>query len=388
VDFRLTPEQQMVRDMAKDFVDKEVIPHTRDWEERGEIPDSILDEMAELGFMGAPTPIEYGCAGMDYVSFMLILEEIARGSSSLRTSISVHISLAQAHLLKFATEEQKQNWVVPLATGKKHGAWALTEPNAGSDAANQQTTAKLDGDEYVLNGSKRFISDGGVADYVIVFARIPESKRHEGICSFLVEKGTPGFTVPKTETRTKLGLRASPTADLAFDNCRIPKNHLVGKEGDGWNQAMYILNQGRLGVAAGAVGIARAALEAAIKYSRERIAFGRPIAAFQLIREMIAESAMDVDASRLLVLRAAHQKDIGEDNTLAVSMAKLYAAKMALRVTDRAIQIHWGYGFSGDFDVERYFRDARVIGLYEGTNEIQKIVIADRVIGPLEKGTR
>jgi butyryl-CoA dehydrogenase len=385
MDFRLTPEQQMIRDMARDFTDKEVIPHAREWEEKGEIPRSITEKMAELGFMGAPTPTEYGGSGMDYVSFMLIIEEIARGSSSLRTTLSVHISLAQAHLLKFATEEQKRKWVVPLAKGEKHGAWALTEPNAGTDAGNQQTTARLEGDEYVLNGSKRFISDGGVADYVIVFARVPGSKRHEGICSFLVEKGTPGFTVPKTETKTKLGLRASPTADLAFDDCRIPKDHLIGKEGDGWDQAMYVLNHGRLGVAAGAVGIARAALEAAVKYSRERVAFGRPIASFQLIREMIAESAIDVDAARLLVLRAAHQKDLGEDNTLSVSMAKLFGAQMAMRVTDRAIQIHGGYGFSGDFDVERYFRDARIIGLYEGTNEAQKIVIAERVIGPLEK---
>lgn len=385
MDFRLTPEQQMVRDMARDFVDKEVMPHAREWEEKGEIPRSITDKMSELGFMGAPTPTEYGGAGMDYVSFMLLIEEVARGSSSLRTTMSVHISLAQSHLLKFATEEQKQQWVVPLARGAKHGAWALTEPNAGSDAANQQTTARKEGNHYVLNGAKRFISDGGVADYVVVFARLPGTQKYDGICSFLVEKGTPGFSVPKTETKTKLGLRASPTADLAFDECRIPASHLIGKEGDGWHQAMYVLNQGRLGVAAGAVGIARAAFEAAVKYSKERKTFGRQIAAWQLIKEMIAESAVDIDAARFLVLRAAQQKDLGEDNTLAVSMAKLFGAQMAQRVTDRAIQIHGGYGFSGDFEVERYFRDARILGLYEGTNEIQKIIISDRILGPLEK---
>ncbi len=385
MDFRLTSEQQMVRDAAKEFVDKEVVPFAREWEEKGEIPRSVTDKMAELGFMGAPTPVEYGGAGMDYVSFMLLIEEIARGSSSLRTTLSVHISLAQSHLLKWASEEQKQKWVVPLAKGEKHGAWALTEPNAGSDAANQQTTAKREGDSFILNGAKRFISDGGVADYVVVFARVPGTTKHEGICSFLVEKGMPGFSVPKTETTTKLGLRASPTADLAFDDCAIPADRLIGKEGDGWQQAMYVLNQGRLGVAAGAVGIARAAFEAAVKYSRERKAFGRPIAKFQLIREMIAESAVDIEAARLLVLKAAQQKDLGEDNTLAVSMAKLFGAQMAQRVTDRAIQIHGGYGFSGDFEVERYFRDARILGLYEGTNEIQKIIISDRVIGPLEK---
>lgn len=385
MDFRLTPEQQMVREMARDFVDKEVMPHAREWEEKGEIPRSITDKMAELGFMGAPTPVEYGGAGMDYVSFMLLIEEVGRGSSSLRTTMSVHISLAQSHLLQFATEEQKQKWVVPLAKGIKHGAWALTEPNAGSDAANQQTTARKEGNYYILNGAKRFISDGGVADYVIVFARLPGTQKHEGICSFMVEKGTHGFSVPKTETKTKLGLRASPTADLAFDDCKIPADHLIGKEGDGWNQAMYVLNQGRLGVAAGAVGIARAAFEAAVKYSKERKTFGRQIAAWQLIKEMIAESAVDIDAARFLVLRAAQQKDLDEDNTLAVSMAKLFGAQMAQRVTDRAVQIHGGYGFSGDFEVERYFRDARILGLYEGTNEIQKIVISDRILGPLEK---
>jgi len=375
----------MVRDAAREFVDKEVMPFAREWEENGEIPRSVTDKMAELGFMGAPTPTEYGGAGMDYVSFMLLIEEIARGSSSLRTTMSVHISLAQSHLLRWASEEQKRKWVVPLATGEKHGAWALTEPNAGSDAANQQTTARKEGDHYALNGSKRFISDGGVADYVVVFARLPGTQKYDGICSFLVEKGTPGFSVPKTETKTKLGLRASPTADLAFDDCRIPASHLIGKEGDGWQQAMYVLNQGRLGVAAGAVGIARAAFEAAVKYSRERKTFGRQIGAWQLIKEMIAESAVDIDAARFLVLRAAQQKDLGEDNTLAVCMAKLFGAQMAQRVTDKAIQIHGGYGFSGDFEVERYFRDARILGLYEGTNEIQKIIISDRIIGPLEK---
>ena len=375
----------MVRDMARQFVDKEVVPFAKEWEEKGEIPHSITDKLSELGFMGAPTPVEYGGAGMDYVSFMLLIEEIARGSSSLRTTLSVHISLAQSHLLKWASEEQKQKWVVPLARGVKHGAWALTEPNAGSDAANQQTTARKEGDNYVLNGAKRFISDGGVADYVIVFARLPGTQKYEGLCSFMVEKGMPGFSVPKTETKTKLGLRASPTADLAFDECRIPADHLIGKEGDGWTQAMYVLNQGRLGVAAGAVGIARAAFEAAVKYSKERKTFGRQIAAWQLIKEMIAESAVDIDAARFLVLRAAQQKDLGEDNTLAVSMAKLFGAQMAQRVTDKAIQIHGGYGFSGEFEVERYFRDARILGLYEGTNEIQKIIISDKIIGPLEK---
>jgi len=382
MDFQLAEEQKLVRETARDFVDRELIPHVREWEEKGEIPRSFYAKMAELGFLGAPMPEKYGGAGMDYVSFMLLVEEISRGSSSVRTTVSVQTSLSETSLLWFGSEEQKQRWLVPLAKGQKFGAWALTEPEAGSDAANLSTTARLEGDEYVLNGQKRFISNGGMADYVQVYAREPGSKRHEGISLFLVEKGTPGFTAPHVETRTKLGLRASPTADLAFEDCRIPAGNLIGKKGDGWNQTMKTLNSGRIGIAAGAVGVARAALEAAVAYVKQRKAFGRPIGDFQLIREMIAQSAVEIDAARLLTLRAAHLRDLGQDNTVEVSMAKLFGAQMAQRVTDWAVQVHGGYGFSGEFDVERYFRDARILGLYEGTNEIQKLVIAEKLLGP------
>jgi len=380
VDFRLTEAQELVRETARDFVDREIVPHVRAWEEAGEIPRALYDKMAKLGFLGAPVPEEYGGAGMDYVSFMLLMEELSRGSSSLRTTVSVQTSLAEMTLLNFASEEQRRKWLVPLAKGERLGAWALTEPNAGSDAANQQTTARLEKGEWVLSGSKRFISNGGLADYVVVFAREPGSKRHEGISAFLVEKGTPGFVTVREETTTKLGLRASPTADLAFEDCRVPEGNLVGKKGQGWEIAMFILNHGRLGVAAGGVGVARAALEAAVKYARERQAFNRPIGDFQLVKEHLAEMALGVDAGRLLVLRAAWLKDRGLDNTKEVSMAKLFCARMAVDVADRAIQVHGGYGFSGDFDVERYWRDARILGLYEGTNEIQKIIIADKVL--------
>ena len=385
MDFRLTEEQRLVQETARDFVDKEIIPHARDWEANGEIPRSLYDKMGKLGFLGAPVPQKYGGAGMDYVSFALLVEEISRGSSSVRTTISVQTSLSETTVMLFGTEEQKEEWLVPLAKGVRFGAWALTEPDAGSDAANLQTAARKEGDEWVLNGQKRFISNGSIADYVFVYAREPGTKRHEGLSCFMVPKGTPGFTVTKVETTTKLGLRASPTADLAFEDCRIPNGHLVGKRGNGWEQAMRTLNNGRLGIAAGAVGVARAALEAATKYAQERKAFNRPIGDFQLIREMIAESATEVEAARLLTLRAAQLRDLGLDNTKEVSMAKLFGAEMAMRVTDRAIQIHGGYGFSGDFDVERYFRDARVLGLYEGTNEIQKLIIAERILGPSAK---
>lgn len=382
MEFRLTDEQKLVRETARDFVDRELIPHVRGWEEKGEVPRSFYRKMADLGFLGAPVPEKYGGAGMDCVSFMLLVEEISRGSSSVRTTVSVQTSLSESSLLWFANEEQKKNWLVPLAKGEKFGAWAITEPQAGSDAGNLQTTATPAGDEWVLNGQKRFISNGNLADFVQVYAREPRTSRHEGISLFMVPKDSPGFKVTHVETTSKLGLRASPTADLAFEDCRIPKDNLIGKRGDGWNQAMKTLNSGRIGIAAGAVGVARAALEAATKYVKERKAFGRPIGDFQLVREMIAQSAVEVDAARLLTLRAAQLRDLGLDNTLEVSMAKLFGAQMAQRVTDWAIQVHGGYGFSGDFDVERYFRDARVLSLYEGTNEIQKLIIAERVLGP------
>ena len=381
MDFSLTEEQRLIQRTAAEFVDREVAPHAREWEAKGSIPREVTRKMAELGFLGGPVPVEYGGAGMDYVAFMLLMEEISRGSSSLRTTISVQTSLAETTLLNFGDEAQKQKWLVPLAKGEKLGAWALTEPNAGSDAANQQTTARLDGGEWVLNGSKRFISNGGLADYVLVFAREPGTAKHEGISVFLVPKGTKGFTTVREETTTKLGLRASPTADLAFEDCRIPEDHLIGKRGDGWATAMFILNHGRIGVAAGGVGVMRAAFDAAVKYAKERKAFNRPIGDFQLVKEHLAEMALAVDAGRLLVLRAAWMKDRKMDNTKEVSMAKLYCARMAVDVADRAIQVHGGYGFSGDFDVERYWRDARILGLYEGTNEIQKIIIADKVMG-------
>ncbi len=385
MDFRLTDEQKLVQETARDFVDGELVPHVREWEDKGEIPRSFYVKMAGLGFLGAPVPEKYGGAGMDYVSFMLLVEEISRGSSSVRTTVSVQTSLSETSLMWFANEEQKRRWLVPLAKGEKFGAWALTEPEAGSDAGNLQTIARHERDEWVLNGQKRFISNGSIADFIQVYARDPGSKRHEGISLFLVPKDAPGFKVTHVETKSKLGLRASPTADLAFEDCRIPDENLIGKKGDGWTQAMRTLNSGRIGIAAGAVGVARAALEAATKYVKERKAFGRPIGDFQLIREMIAQSAVEIDAARLLTLRAAHMRDQGLDNTLEVSMAKLFGAQMAQRVTDWAVQVHGGYGFSGEFDVERYYRDARILGLYEGTNEIQKLIIAERILGPAAK---
>ncbi len=385
LDFQFSAEQKMIRETARSFVDKEVTPSVKSWEEAGEIPRTVTKKMAELGFFGIPFPEEYGGSALDYVSFALVVEEIARGCNSLRTTLSVQTSLAGTTLNAFGNAQQKETYLTPIALGTKLGAWALTEPDAGSDAANQRTTAVRDGDEWVLNGTKRFISNGNVADYVVVFAREQGTKGHEGISAFLVEQGMDGFSIPNVETNTKLGLRASPTADLAFDDCRVPADHLIGKDGQGWEIAMYVLNHGRLGVAAGAVGIGQACLEASVEHARERQAFGRPIGAFQLVREMIAEMAMEVEAARLLYLKAAWLRDQDVDNTLAVSISKLYGAQMAVRCADRAVQIHGGYGFSGEYPVERHFRDSKILGIYEGTNEIQKLIIAREVIGELRK---
>ncbi|MEE8198753.1 MAG: acyl-CoA dehydrogenase family protein [Thermoplasmata archaeon] len=385
MEFQLSEAQKLIRETARSFVDAEVIPHVKAWEEKGEIPRTVIRKMGDLGFFGIPIPEAYGGAGLDYVSFALVVEEIARGCNSLRTTLSVQTSLTGTTLLAAGSETQKRKILAPLARGEFLGAWALTEPDAGSDAANLRTTGKREGDEWVLNGAKRFISNGNLAEYVVVFAREPGTKRQDGISAFLVKQGTPGFHVTHVETNTKLGLRASPTADLAFDDCRIPADHLIGGQGEGWETAMYVLNHGRLGVAAGAAGIGQACLELSIEHARERRAFDRPIGAFQLIREMIAEMAVEVEATRLLYLKAAWMRDQGEDNRLAVSLAKLFGAQMAVRCADRAVQIYGGYGFSGEYPVERHFRDAKILGIYEGTNEIQKMVIAHELLGELER---
>ncbi len=384
MEFQLSEAQKLIRETARSFVDTEVIPHVKAWEEQGEIPQTVIRKMGDLGFFGIPIPEAYGGAGLDYVSFALVVEEIARGCNSLRTTLSVQTSLTGTTLLAAGSETQKEKILAPLARGEFLGAWALTEPDAGSDAANLRTTAKREGDEWVLHGAKRFISNGNLAEYVVVFAREPGTKRQDGISAFLVKQGTPGFHITHVETNTKLGLRASPTADLAFDDCRIPADHLIGGQGEGWETAMYVLNHGRLGVAAGAAGIGQACLELSIEHARERRAFDRPIGAFQLIREMIAEMAVEVEATRLLYLKAAWMRDQGVDNRLAVSLAKLFGAQMAVRCADRAVQIYGGYGFSGEYPVERHFRDAKILGIYEGTNEIQKMVIAHELLGELE----
>ncbi len=384
MDFRLTEDQRMVRKMAKDFAEKEMIPFVAEWEEKNEIPMEFYEKMGKLGMLGGPIPEEYGGSGMDYVAYHLMIEEVARACSSVRTTVSVQTSLAETTLLLFGSEELKQKYLVGLAKGEMLGAWALTEPNAGSDVGGMQTIAREEDDGWVLNGSKMFISNGDIAGVVVVFARLPNTKRHDGICAFVVEKGTPGFSIGNVEIGTKLGLRTSHTAELIFEDCKVPKENLIGSPGDGWDMAMKVLDSGRLSVAAGAVGIARACLEASIKYAKERHAFGRPIGRFQMIKDKIAQMSTEVDAARLLVMRAAQKRDLGEDNTLEVSQAKLFSAQVVMKAADEAVQIHGGYGYSSEFPVERYFRDAKVCSIYEGTNEIQKLIISNAVIGELD----
>jgi alkylation response protein AidB-like acyl-CoA dehydrogenase len=382
MDFRVTPEQEMIRRTAREFVDKEVRPFVNEWEERGEIPDKVVQRMGELGLLGAPIPEKYGGSGLDALTYAMITEEMGRGCSSLRTTVSVNTSLCGLTILRHGTEAQKQRWLPKLCTAERRGAWALSEPSAGSDAAGLQTTAVRKGSKWVLNGRKLWISDGDKADVVAVYARDPGAQeKHKAIGCWLVEKGMRGFQPGSVWTTNKLGLRASHTAELLFEDVEVPAENTVAEPGKGWACAMDILNGGRLSVAAGAVGIAQAALEASIDYAKQRRAFDRPIGHFQLVKEMIAEMAVDVEAGRSLVYKAAWLKANDQPHRLAASMAKLFTAKMAMRVTENAVQIHGGIGYTTDVPVERYFRDAKICGIYEGTNQIQQIIIADEVLG-------
>ncbi|MHB8634455.1 MAG: acyl-CoA dehydrogenase family protein [Thermoplasmatota archaeon] len=389
IDFALTDEQRMLQSMVRAFVDEHISPATvRLWEEAGGHPRSIYDQMAAQGILGAPFPTEYGGGGLDAVSYAIVTEELARGCSSLRTSLSVHASLCGATLKDFGTAEQKRRFLPAMARGTKLGAWALSEPGSGSDAAGMQTTATRDGSDWVLNGSKCWISNGGMADHVVVYAKTRPDLGHKGISCFVVDHGTPGFTCTGVETNHKLGLRSSPTASLAFTECRIPGDRLIGKEGSGWANAMQILNHGRLSVAAGGVGIAQAAYEASLAYARERRAFGKEIGQFQLVQAMLADMDVQISAGRLLVWAAARSREAFERGeatrnewTLAVSRAKLFVAEMALKVCEDAIQVHGANGYSDAYPVERYWRDAKVLGIYEGTNQIQRLIIGRLVTG-------
>ncbi len=379
MDFALTEEQQMIRKMVRDFAEKEIAPIAQETDKKAEFPWELIHKMARLGLLGLPIPEEYGGAGADNVSFAIALEEIARACGSTAITLDAHTSLASEPIYLFGSEAQKRKYLVPLARGEKLGAFGLTEPEAGSDAGATKTRAVLDGDEWVINGQKILITNGSIAGVVVVTAVTDPEKGTRGISSFIVEKGTPGFRPGRDEE--KMGLKGSVTSELFFEDCRVPKENLLGQEGQGFKQFLITLDAGRIAIAAMALGLAQGAFEKAVAYSKERVQFGQPIAKFQAIQWMIADMATEIDAARLLVYRAAWLKDKGVRFTREAAMAKLYASETAERACYKALQIHGGYGYTKEYDVERMYRDQRLCAIGEGTSEIQRLVIARQVLG-------
>jgi len=376
--FELTEEQEMTRKMVRDFAEKELKPGAEERDDREEFSRDLFDKMGELGLTGIPWPEEYGGGECDFISYVIAVEELSRVDASAGTTLSAHISLAGWPLYKYGSEEQKKKYLEPLALGEKLGAYALTEDTAGTDAANQRTTAVLDGDSYVLNGSKTFISNAGDAETYIVFAVTDQEKKAKGVSAFIVEKDTPGFTFGKKER--KMGLRSSPTLELIFENCRVPKENLLGSEGQGFKIAMSTLDGGRNGIAAQAVGIAQGAMEEAAAYAKSREQFGQPIANFQAISFMLADMATRIEASRLLTYQAAYLENEGLPYGKASAMAKLFASETAMEVTTNAVQIFGGYGYTREYPVERFMRDAKITQIYEGTSEVQRLVISRHLL--------
>jgi len=374
LEFNLTEEQELLRKTVRDFAVNEVEPSAAERDEKEEFDRSIFDKMGELGLTGIPFPEKYGGTDMGNISYAIAVEELSRVCASTGVTLSAHVSLCAWPIYKFGTEEQKEKYLVPLAEGTKLGALGLTEPSAGSDAGSLKLSAKLDGDFYVLNGTKNFITNAGEAETYVIIANADPSKGHRGTVAFVVEKGTPGFTFGKKEK--KLGIRSSPTYELVFENCRVPKENLLGEPGQGFKIALSTLDGGRIGIGAQAVGIAQGAFDHALAYAKEREQFGRPIGKFQGIQFMLADMATKIEAARLLVYRAAYLKDSGKPYTKEAAMAKVYASETAMEVTTKAVQILGGYGYTREYPVERMMRDAKITEIYEGTSEIQRVVIA------------
>jgi len=372
--FDLTEEQQMIQDMARNFAQKEVLPKAALLDETGRYPEELVRQMAELGLMGVAIPEEYGGAGMDNICYAIAMEEISRACASTGVIMSVNNSLACDPILKFGTEEQKRNYLTPLASGKTLGCFGLTEPGAGSDAGSQKTTAVRNGDHYVVNGTKNFITNAPQADTCILFTMTDREKKHKGITTFILDMKYDGVTVGKNEK--KLGITASATASIILEDVKIPMENRLGQEGDGFKIAMHTLDGGRIGIAAQAVGIARASLEDALAYAKERKQFGQSIANFQAIQWMLADMATEIEASRILIYRAAWLKDRNARHSKESSMAKLFASETAMRAGVKGIQIHGGYGYIKEYPAERHFRDAKITEIYEGTSEVQRMVIA------------
>ncbi|HMF09786.1 MAG TPA: acyl-CoA dehydrogenase family protein [Thermoanaerobaculia bacterium] len=380
MDFELTQEQEMLRGAVREFAEEVVRPRAAVIDQTGEFPRDLFARAGELGLAGVCVASEYGGAGMDVVSYSVVIEEISRACANLGVILSVNNSLVCDPIEKFGNEDQKRKFLAPLARGEKLGCFALTEPNAGSDAANQQTRAVREGDAYRINGQKVFITCGQAADVCLLFAMTDPEKKTRGISAFLVDAGTPGFD--RSRHQVKLGVNASGTVEIFLSDVRVPAANLLGREGDGFKIAMATLDGGRIGIAAQAVGIAQEAYEAAVRYSRERRAFARPISDFQVIRFYLADMATEIDAARLLTRRAAAAKEEarrGGRYGLEAAVAKLFAAEMAQRVTTKALQIHGGYGYTKEYPVERNFRDARITEIYEGTSEIHRLIIAREV---------
>ena len=379
MDFALSKEHEMMRTLFRDFAQNEVKPLAQEVDETEEFPRETAKKMGKLGFLGIPVPKEYGGQGCDILAYAMCVEELSKVCGTTGVIVSAHTSLCVDPILTYGTEEQKQKYVVPLAKGEKLGAFGLTEPGAGTDAQGQQTKAVLDGDEYVLNGSKIFITNGKEADVYVIFAitgvqEDARGRKKKLISAFIVEKGTPGFTFGTNEK--KMGIRGSSTYELIFTDCRIPKENLLGKEGKGFGIAMHTLDGGRIGIAAQALGLAEGALESTIAYVQERKQFGKPIGAFQNTQFQIADMATKVKAAQLLVYRAAMAKNTQKVYSEEAAMAKLYAAEVAMEVTTKAVQLHGGYGYIREYDVERMMRDAKITEIYEGTSEVQRMVIS------------
>ena len=378
MNFQFSEEQELIAESARNFAEQYIRPHIMEWDETQHFPVDILKKAGEMGFMGIFIPEEYGGSGLGYHEYVAIIEEIAKVDPSIGLSVAAHNSLSTGHIFYFGNEKQKQKWLPKLASGEWIGAWGLTEHNTGSDAGGMNTTATKDGDHYILNGTKNFITHGKSGDVAVVVARTGEKGDAHGMSAFVVERGTPGFSSGKKED--KLGMRASETAELIFDQCKVHKDNLLGAEGEGFVQSLKLLDGGRISIGALSLGIAKGAYEAALKYSKEREQFGKPISSFQGISFKLSDMATEIQASELLVHKAASMKNNGEKVTTAGAMAKMYASEACVRIANEAVQIHGGYGYIKEYPVEKFYRDSKLCTIGEGTTEIQKLVIARNIL--------
>jgi alkylation response protein AidB-like acyl-CoA dehydrogenase len=379
MDFRLSDDQEMLRRTVREFADGEMRPHVMEWDESQHFPMDLLPKLADLGLMGIQFPEEFGGAAMSAVDYCICIEELARVCPAIALSVAAHNGLCTSHIAMFGNDQQKQTWLPRLVKGEVLGAWGLTEASAGSDAAGMRTMAVRDGESWVINGSKTFITHGSIGGVMVVIAVTDRTKGHRGISAFVVEHGTPGMSAGKKEN--KLGMRASDTSEVIFQDCRIPATQMLGEEGQGFINTLQVLDAGRIGIAALAVGLAQGAYEAARAYAKERRQFGQPIAAFQAIQWKLADNATRIEAARLLTYRAAYLKDQGVRMTRESAMAKLYSSEIAVKAADDCVQIHGGYGFVKDYPAEKYFRDVKLLTIGEGTSEIQRLVIARQLLG-------